>query len=172
MSSPGTMPLRFRLNGETKSVSVSTETRLADLLRDGLGLTATKIACGIGRCGACTVLMDGRAVNSCLIMAWQLQDTEIVSPEGVDSLDIAPVVKSALAEENAFQCGYCAPGFLMALTALFTEQPSATKADIIAALEGNICRCTGYQSIIRGALNAAARLRAKRLASEPGDPRP
>jgi carbon-monoxide dehydrogenase small subunit len=170
MSTSGAMSLRFCLNGETQCVLVSTETRLADILRDEFSLTATKIACGIGRCGACTVLMNGDAVNSCLIMAWQLQDAEIVSAEGVDALEIGPVVKSALAEENAFQCGYCAPGFLMALTALFSEQPAATRDDIIAALEGNICRCTGYQSIIRGAINAAARLRAATLASGPGDP--
>jgi carbon-monoxide dehydrogenase small subunit len=163
------MPLSFRLNGETRSVQVSAETRLADILRDQLGLTATKIACGIGRCGACTVLMNGQAVNSCLIMAWQLQDAEIVSPEGIDAFDTARIVKSALAEENSFQCGYCAPGFMMALTALFIEQPRATQTDILTALEGNICRCTGYHSIIRGALNAAARLGAGELAEGPGD---
>jgi carbon-monoxide dehydrogenase small subunit len=162
-------PLLFRLNGEIRSVEVSAETRLAEILRDELGLTATKIACGIGRCGACTVLMNGRTVNSCLVMSWQLQDAEIVSPEGIDAFEVAGIVKAALAEENAFQCGYCAPGFMMALTALFIAQPAATQADIIAALEGNICRCTGYQSIIRGALNAAARLSAGELAPGPGD---
>ena len=172
MNMVSAMPLSFRLNGETTNVQVSAETRLADILRDQLSLTATKIACGIGRCGACTVLMNGQTVNSCLIMAWQLQDAEIVSPEGIDAFDAAHVVKSALAEENSFQCGYCAPGFMMALTALFIEQPGATHADILAALEGNICRCTGYHSIIRGALNAAARFRAGELAEGPGDHHP
>ncbi|MGA1802143.1 (2Fe-2S)-binding protein [Rhizobium sp. HT1-10] len=172
MNRADTMLLRFRLNGEARDLDVSAETRLSDLLRDGLGLTATKIACGIGRCGACTVLMNGRAVNSCLIMAWQLQDAEVITPEGVDAIAIAEFVKVGLAEENAFQCGYCAPGFVMALTALFIEQPAATETDIIAALEGNLCRCTGYHSIIRGALNASERLRAADLAAGPGDPHP
>ena len=172
MSRADAMQLRFRLNGEARDLDVSAETRLSDLLRDGLGLTATKIACGIGRCGACTVLMNGRAVNSCLIMAWQLQDAEVITPEGVDAIAIAEFVKVGLAEENAFQCGYCAPGFVMALTALFIEQPAATETDIIAALEGNLCRCTGYHSIIRGALNASERLRAADLAARPGDSHP
>lgn len=172
MNRADTMLLRFRLNGEARDLDVSAETRLSDLLRDGLGLTATKIACGIGRCGACTVLMNGRAVNSCLIMAWQLQDAEVITPEGVDAIAIAEFVKVGLAEENAFQCGYCAPGFVMALTALFIEQPAATETDIIAALEGNLCRCTGYHSIIRGGLNASERLRAADLAAGPGDPHP
>lgn len=165
-------PLRFYLNGVPRSVEVPAETRLAEILREELGLTATKIACGIGRCGACTVLMNGRAVNSCLIMSWQLPDAEIVSSEGIDALEVARIVKTALAEENAFQCGYCAPGFVIALTALFTKRPSAKKDEIIAALEGNICRCTGYQSIIRGALNAAARLSAEQLAFAPGENNP
>jgi carbon-monoxide dehydrogenase small subunit len=167
-----TQPLLFHLNGEARSLKVSAEIRLAEILRDEFGLVATKIACGIGRCGACTVLMNGRAVNSCLVMAWQLPDAEIVSPEGVDAFEVARIVKTALVEENAFQCGYCAPGFVMALTALFLEWPAATQADIVAALEGNICRCTGYQSIIRGALNAAARLSAGELAFAPGETTP
>lgn len=160
MPMTNTSPLCFELNGKAISVDVPAETRLAEILRDELGLTATKIACGIGRCGACTVLMNRRAVNSCLVMSWQLSGAEIVTSEGIDAIEIAHIVKAALVEENAFQCGYCAPGFVMALTALFIERPAATQADIVAALEGNICRCTGYQSIIRGALNAAARLSA------------
>ena len=172
MTMATTQPLLFHLNGEVRSLDVSAETRLAEILRDQLGLVATKIGCGIGRCGACTVLMNGRAVNSCLVMAWQLPDAEIFSPEGIDVFEVARIVKTALAEENAFQCGYCAPGFVMALTALFLERPAAAQADIVAALEGNICRCTGYQSIIRGALNAAARLSAEELAFAPGETTP
>ena len=116
--------------------------------------------------------MNGLAVNGCLVMAWQLPDADIVTPEGIDAFEIARVVKAALAEENAFQCGYCAPGFLMALTALFIDLPAAGEAEILSALEGNICRCTGYHSIIRGALNASARLEAAQLACGPGDPNP
>ena len=172
MSTVATTHVNFRLNGETVALEVPPDMRLAELLRDELGLTATKIACGIGRCGACTVLMNGLAVNGCLVMAWQLPDADIVTPEGIDAVEIARVVKAALAEENAFQCGYCAPGFLMALTALFIDLPTADEAEILSALEGNICRCTGYHSIIRGALNASARLEAAQLAHGPGDPNP
>ncbi|MBO9101374.1 (2Fe-2S)-binding protein [Rhizobium sp. K1/93] len=166
------MHVGFSLNGAPVALEVPPDMRLADLLRDALGLTATKIACGIGRCGACTVLMNGLAVNGCLVMAWQLPGADIVTPEGIDAFEIARVVKAALAEENAFQCGYCAPGFLVALTALFLDQPAAGEAEILSALEGNICRCTGYHSIIRGALNASARLEAAQLAHGPGDPHP
>ena len=172
MSTVATTHVNFRLNGETVALEVPPDMRLAELLRDELGLSATKIACGIGRCGACTVLMNGLAVNGCLVMAWQLPDADIVTPEGIDAFEIARVVKAALAEENAFQCGYCAPGFLMALTALFIDLPAAGEAEILSALEGNICRCTGYHSIIRGALNASARLEAAQLACGPGDPNP
>jgi carbon-monoxide dehydrogenase small subunit len=169
MSIPKPMPLRFQLNGMVRVVDAAPDARLSDILRDGFDLTASKVGCGIGRCGVCTVLMNGRAVNGCLVMAWQIEDAEIVSPEGLDAIPFAQILKDSLAEENAFQCGYCAPGFTMALTALFLDNPNATQLDILAALEGNICRCTGYHSIIRGAQRAADRLRAADVAGDPGD---
>jgi carbon-monoxide dehydrogenase small subunit len=162
-------PIRFRLNGSDHLIEVAPDTRLVDILREEIGLRATKSGCSIGRCGACTVLMNGQPVNGCLVMAWQLQDAEITSPEGLDAFEPARIVKAALAEENSFQCGYCAPGFTMALTALFVENPRATEPDILTALEGNICRCTGYHSIIRGALNAADRLRTAQSVEGIGD---
>ncbi|CZT37481.1 (2Fe-2S)-binding protein [Rhizobium sp. 9140] len=159
----------FRLNGEMRSIATPAETRLSEILRDQYLQTATKVACGIGRCGACTVMMNGQAVNACLVMAWQLEGADIVSPEGLDAFETARIVKAALIEENAFQCGYCAPGFLMALTALFLSHRQAGEPEILSALEGNLCRCTGYHSILRGALSAANRLRPG-AASETGDP--
>ena len=111
------------------------------------------------------VLMNRQAVNGCLVMAWQMQDTEIISPEGLDDLDIGRAVKAGLVQENAFQCGYCAPGFTMSLVSLLGEKPDATEADVLTALEGNICRCTGYHSIIRGALNAIDQIRASHAPS-------
>ncbi|OBZ95041.1 hypothetical protein ADU59_14760 [Pararhizobium polonicum] len=148
----------FRLNGETIQLDAPGDARLIDLLRDDLGYMAAKKGCGIGRCGACSVLMNGAPVNACLLMPWQLQGADIITPEGLDRLSEATVIRQALAAENAFQCGYCAPGFTIVLTALLREKPDAGEADIRAALEGNLCRCTGYHSIIRGALAAVAAL--------------
>jgi carbon-monoxide dehydrogenase small subunit len=164
-----TAPVSFRLNGHDRVINVAPDMRLSDILREEIGLTASKVGCGIGRGGACTLLMNGQAVNGCLVMAWQLQGAEITSPEGLHDLETAAIVMAALAEENAFQCGYCAPGFVMALTALFMANPLAAEPEILTALEGNICRCTGYHSIIRGALNAAERLRAARSVEGTGD---
>jgi carbon-monoxide dehydrogenase small subunit len=104
-------------------------------------------------------LFDGLPANACLLMLWQLDGHDIVTPEGLDALPEARTIRAALAAENAFQCGYCAPGFSIALTALLRENPQAGETEIRAALEGNICRCTGYHSIIRGALAAAEALR-------------
>jgi carbon-monoxide dehydrogenase small subunit len=104
------------------------------------------------------VLSSGQPVNSCLLMAWQLDGADIVTAEGIDASREGRVVKAALTAENAFQCGYCAPGFLVTLTALFTRTPAADETQIRRALEGNICRCTGYHSIMRGALRAGEML--------------
>jgi carbon-monoxide dehydrogenase small subunit len=148
----------FRLNGALVSVEVSPETRLAEILREMLGQTATKIACGIGRCGACMALVDGRAVNSCLVMAYQLDSSDVVTGEGLGALPVAAVVRAAFDEAVSFQCGYCAPGFVVALTGLLLETPDADAASIRQALEGNLCRCSGYLSILRGAERAVAML--------------
>lgn len=153
------MNVEFTLNGAPVSVDCSPETRLVDILRDELHHTGTKLACGIGRCGSCSVLRNGRLANACLLMAFQIGGADILTVEGLDAHPLGPAVRDGLAQENAFQCGYCAPGFSMALVALFAENPGAGEADIRAGLEGNICRCTGYHSIIRGALNAACRIR-------------
>ncbi|MGV2126593.1 (2Fe-2S)-binding protein [Agrobacterium vitis] len=154
------MNLGFTLNGERVTVECQPETRLTEILRDMLHLTATKLACAIGRCGACSVLLDGRLANACLLMAWRIDGADILTAEGLASHPLGQAVRAGLAEENAFQCGYCAPGFSLALVALFTDNPQAGEKDIRAGLEGNLCRCTGYHSIIRGALNAACRIRA------------
>ncbi|MCE6075802.1 (2Fe-2S)-binding protein [Agrobacterium vitis] len=159
------MNLGFTLNGQRVTVECKPDTRLTEILRDRLHLTATKLACAIGRCGACSVLLDGRLANACLLMAWQIEDANIVTAEGLNSHPLGEAVREGLAEENAFQCGYCAPGFSLALVALFADNPQAGEKDIRAGLEGNLCRCTGYHSIIRGALNAACRIRAARAIS-------
>jgi carbon-monoxide dehydrogenase small subunit len=152
------LTLVFSLNGVQSRCVAPPERRLAAILRDDFGLTAARSACAIGRCGACMVLWNGRSVNSCLVMAWQLDGAEIVTAEGLDAIPEARLVKAGLVEENAFQCGYCAPGFVVTLTALLREHATAGEAEIRRALAGNICRCTGYHSIVRGALHAVALL--------------
>ena len=159
MSEVSALTVTFRLNGELRNVSTPANTRLIDLLRDELGLTAAKKACGIGRCGSCAVLVNGDATNACLLMAWQLESANVVTPEGLDSFPEALAIRRALERENAFQCGYCAPGFVIVLTALLRENPSPSEAEMLSAMEGNICRCTGYHSIIRGALAALNELK-------------
>lgn len=155
-----TIALSFTLNGQPTALNVETETRLTDVLRDQLFLTGTKIACGIGRCGACSVLVDGVAKNACLLMAWQVEGSAVTTIEAIDQMPVAQQVKAGLLEESSFQCGYCAPGFVMALTSFLNADPNADDDAVTASLEGNICRCTGYHSIVRGALNAANRVRA------------
>ncbi len=159
------MTVRFRLDGDDVALDCDDDTRLTDILRERMERTETKIACSIGRCGACTVLMDGRAVNACLLMAYQLDGREIVTADGLESHPLGAAIRAGLAEENAFQCGYCAPGFSVALVALLSDNPRADEDAIRAGLEGNICRCTGYHSILRGALNAARRIRGEHPAS-------
>jgi aerobic carbon-monoxide dehydrogenase small subunit len=154
------MTLDFTLNGTPVSLECAVVTRLTAILRERLAQTATKLACGIGRCGACSVLFNGRLANACLLMAYQIDGADIVTVEGLVAHPLGQAVREGLAEENAFQCGYCAPGVSLALVALFAENPNAAEMEIRAGLEGNICRCTGYHSIIRGALNAACRIRA------------
>jgi len=150
--------LTFSLNGHDVAVTAAPTDRLLDILRETFGLMGTKSACRIGRCGACTVLLDGRAVNACLVMAYRLPGCAIVTAEGLNTLAVAPSLQRALAEEVAFQCGYCAPGMTAALAALLERDRRPGPAAIREALAGNLCRCTGYQSILRGAQAALRRL--------------
>ncbi|WP_375466251.1 (2Fe-2S)-binding protein, partial [uncultured Methylobacterium sp.] len=143
-------PVRYRLNGREHALAGPPRRPLLDLLRETHGLMAAKPGCGIGRCGACLVLLDGRPVNACLVMSYRLDGVEIISPEGLDALPESAPVRAALIAENAFQCGYCAPGVTVCLVALLRREPDADEAAIRAALAGNLCRCTGYASILRG----------------------
>jgi carbon-monoxide dehydrogenase small subunit len=160
------MTITFTLNGETLSLDCPPDLSLAAVLRDHLHHMGTKIACGLGRCGACLALVDGKAVNTCLTMAWRIDGADIVTVEGLDNLPEGRILREALIAENAFQCGYCAPGFSIALLALLRDDPDADETALRAGLEGNLCRCTGYHSILRGALTAAAMLRAARATGE------
>lgn len=158
---------RYRLNGTEHVFAGPPDRRLLDILREDHGLTAAKPGCGIGRCGACLVLLDGCPVNACLVLGYRLDGADIVSAEGLDAVPEAETVRRALIDENAFQCGYCAPGFTVSLIALLRACPEADEAAIRAALAGNLCRCTGYASILRGAREAASRIRSARRADTP-----
>ncbi|MDO6963365.1 (2Fe-2S)-binding protein [Rhizobium alvei] len=163
------MTISFHLDGQHRTIDVPWDTPIATVLRDTLEQTATKVACSVGRCGACMVLIDGKPVNSCMVMAWQADGADIRTIDGLWQLPGAELVREALVAENAFQCGYCAPGFTITLWAFLRDHPDASEAEIRAALEGNLCRCTGYHSIIRGALRAADMLRGQK-AGAAGEP--
>ena len=150
------MKIRFRLNGETTVCETDGSVRLLDLLREDLHLTGTKEGCGEGECGACTVLLDGKAVNSCLIPAPSVDGKDVTTIEGLSRDGELHPVQRAFIETGAVQCGFCTPGFVVATVALLNETPDPSEEEIRAGLEGNLCRCTGYAKIIEAVKKAAA----------------
>ncbi len=147
--------IELRVNGRSYIVEVSPQDLLVDVLRDHLGLTGTKVGCGTGECGACTVLLDGRPVNACLILAWRAQKKEILTIEGLGTPgNLHPLQESFIAH-GAVQCGFCAPGMLLAAKALLDQNPHPTDVEIRRAIAGNLCRCTGYAKIVQ-AIQAVA----------------
>jgi carbon-monoxide dehydrogenase small subunit len=166
-----TRQIRVTVNGVVHEAQVEPRTTLADLLRGDLGLTGTHLGCEHGVCGACTVLLDGRAIRSCLVLAVQADGTNLMTVEGLAEPDgkLHPI-QEAFVEEHGLQCGFCTPGFLIAIYELLENNPSPSEAEILDVLGGQICRCTGYQSILRAAHSAAAKLGAARSAA--GSERP
>ena len=154
--------IRITLNGQVTDLEVPSHRLLLDLLRDEIGLTGTKEGCGTGDCGACTVLLNGKPVNSCLIFSGELDGADIVTIEGLKIGPELHPVQSAFIQDGGVQCGYCTPGMLMMSKALLDENPDPTEEEIRFALSGNLCRCTGYAKIVRAVQDAAAELRAKR----------
>jgi aerobic carbon-monoxide dehydrogenase small subunit len=144
------------VNGIRQEVLIEARKTLADVLRDDLGLTGTKLGCEHGVCGACTVLLDGRAVRSCLMFAVQAQEAEIATVEGLDSDGKLDHIQQAFADNHGLQCGYCTPGMLMTAHAFLAENPQPTREEIRDGMNGNLCRCTGYQNIIKSTEAAAA----------------
>jgi carbon-monoxide dehydrogenase small subunit len=151
--------ITLRVNGATRTGSPEARKTLADFLRDDLGLTGTHLGCEHGVCGACTVIVDGRAVRSCLMLAVQADGSEVTTIEGLAPGGELGGLQQAMWDSHSFQCGFCTPGFVMQATALLRAHPDAGEQQVRAALSGNICRCTGYQSIIDGVLLAAERAR-------------
>ena len=143
------------VNGQQEELLVPSNMTLLHALRDRLGLTGTKNGCEAGECGACTVLVDGEPVNSCLVLAVELNGKEITTIEGLAEGGKLTPLQEKFLELNAVQCGYCTPGILMAATALLTRNTQPTEEEVIDALVGNLCRCTGYQRIIDAVIAAS-----------------
>jgi len=153
-----TLHVRATVNGEPAEFLCGPGERLLDALRDRLGLTGTKEGCGTGDCGACSVLLNGRLVPSCLVLAPEVQGQEVLTVEGVATGDTLHPLQQAFLEEAALQCGVCTPGLIVAAKALLDRDPDPTEEEIRYWLAGNLCRCTGYDKIVR-AVTAAAEVK-------------
>jgi carbon-monoxide dehydrogenase small subunit len=150
--------LRLRVNGENYEVFIDPWKTLVGVLREDLGLTGTKEGCNTGNCGVCTVLIDGKAVKSCLVLASQAQGKDILTIEGLSKDGLHPL-QQAFVDHFAIQCGFCTPGMIVAGKALLDENPNLTEEEVKLGLSGNLCRCTGYVKIVEAVLAAAARMR-------------
>ncbi len=152
------MKIELTVNHVPRVVEAPPEMRLLDLLRDVLGLTSVKEGCSEGECGACTVLMNNKAVTSCTVLAFQARGSSILTLEGLAAGGELDILQQAFRDNDAVQCGFCTPGMIMAAKALLLENPSPTEEEIRRGLEGNLCRCTGYIPIFRAVRDAAERL--------------
>jgi carbon-monoxide dehydrogenase small subunit len=154
--------IQFTINGKRVRLEVEPIDPALRVIRDRLGLTGTKEGCGIGECGACTIVMDGKAVNACLLPAAQLDGRDLLTVEGLETpLGLHPI-QEAFLDGHGVQCGFCTPGFLMGAYALLRENPSPSREQIVKALSGNLCRCTGYEQIVAAVEDAAGRLKGGR----------
>lgn len=152
-------PLRVRLNGQERHIEVRPHELLVDVIRDRFGLTGTKKSCELGICGACTVLVEGRAVTSCCLFAFEVNDKELLTIEGLSAGDTLHPLQESFIEFGGFQCGFCTPGMVLTAKMLLDENPNPTVAEIKRHMNANICRCTGYQMIVESIADAAAKLR-------------
>ncbi len=158
-------PLLLTVNGEPRQVQVSGSNTLTEVLREHLGLTGTKHGCELGECGACTVLLDGKPVLACLVLAVECEGRGVETVEGMMQGPVLHPLQNAFAELGGTQCGYCTPGVLLTAKALLERHPDATRADIREALSGNLCRCTGYQQIFESVENAIERMQRESVQS-------
>jgi carbon-monoxide dehydrogenase small subunit len=147
--------VKLTVNGKAVSADVEDRTLLVHLLRDHLGLTGTHIGCDTSQCGACVVHIDGCAVKSCTVLVGQANGANITTIEGIAKGDELHPMQAAFRDNHGLQCGYCTPGMIMASSALLTENPHPTEDEVRHALEGNLCRCTGYHNIVKSVLDAA-----------------
>ena len=149
------MKISFVLNNQNMSIETEPNIRLLDLLRDKFNLTGTKEGCSIGECGACTVIMNGKAVNSCLVLAGQCEGAEIITIEGIEKDGKLHPLQENFLKNGAVQCGFCTPGMIMSAYALLLENSNPTEEEIKDAIAGNLCRCTGYKQIIEAVEKSA-----------------
>jgi len=147
------------VNGAQSEHVVEARRSLADFLREDLGLTGTHLGCEHGACGACTVLLDGRSVRSCLLFAAQADGATVQTVESLSQQGSLHPIQRAFSDEHGLQCGFCTPGFLIATFELLSDNPEPTREEVLEALSGNLCRCTGYRDIVRAVHRAAATLR-------------
>ena len=152
---PNLGTIRFRVNGHPAEVAAPPERILLDLLREDLDLTGTKRGCDLGTCGCCTVMLDGRPTLSCLTLAHEAQGREVTTVEGLSPASGLSPVQKAFVEYGATQCGFCTPGFIVTATALLRDHPNPTRDQVVEAIAGNLCRCTGYTKIIEAILSAS-----------------
>jgi len=151
-------PLSLVVNGEQRSLEVEGRTLLVHALRDGLGLTGAHIGCDTSQCGACTVLLDGRAVKSCTVLALQAEGREVTTIEGLARDGELHPIQRAFVDHHGLQCGFCTPGMILTACDLLAKNPKPTDAEIRHGLDGNLCRCTGYQNIVAAVREGAARM--------------
>ncbi len=154
------VPVTIAVNGVERRAEVEPRQLLVQFLRDNLGLTGTHIGCETSQCGACTVLLDGAAIKSCTTLTVQVDGQSVTTIEGLAPAGTMHPVQHAFWEEHGLQCGYCTPGMVLSAVALLADQPQPAEAEIRHALEGNLCRCTGYHNIVRSIQSAAAKLAA------------
>lgn len=150
-----TLTISVMVNGRPRSLEIAVNQTLLDVLRDEIDLTGTKECCVVGECGACTVIVNGRSMNSCLMLAVEVDGAEVTTVEGLETDDGLSPVQAAFLDEGAAQCGFCIPGQLMSATALLADNPDPTVEEIQEGLAGNLCRCAGYEQITKAVLAAA-----------------
>lgn len=157
------MTIKLTVNGRLREIETDNDMRrLLDVLRVDLGLTGTKEGCGEGECGACSVLLDGKLVNSCLVPVSQVDGSEVLTPEGLAETDEGRILAESFTESHGAQCGFCTPGMMMASAALLRVNPSPDEQEIREGLSGNICRCTGYDKIVDSVQMASGRILAEK----------
>ena len=153
------MKITIRVNGKSRGFDVEPNTLLLSLIRENMLLTGAKYGCGVGECGACTVLLDGESVLACMILAIDVDGRNVETIEGLGEYDSLNPIQEAYLEEGAVQCGFCTPGFIMSTKALLSEKPLPTETEIREYLKGNMCRCTGYVNIVKAVQSAAAKMK-------------
>jgi carbon-monoxide dehydrogenase small subunit len=158
--------LRFKLNGEQVEILVEPDEILLDILRDRFSFTGTKKGCGKGECGACTVIINGNAINACMVYAMKAMDKEIETIEGIGSPENLHSLQKSFIEKGAIQCGFCTPGMIMSSKALLDKNLSPSQSEIKEAISGNICRCTGYVKIEEAILSSANNIKAQTQSGE------